>query len=390
VIWIDWYSYHISRFRALLEHEKLKGQVTGIELVGGCGVHTGMKFRDQDREGLPITSLFPTADWNQAKRTDLARAVWKKLNELRPSAVLVPGLYTLPGFAAALWAKLHGKRSILMSETTYRDYERVWWKELPKRLLMGALFDYGIAGGKPHARYLRKLGFSPERIARFYDVVDNLFFLEAADGARRSPKLREISRLPQAYFLYVGRLSPEKNVDSLVQSFARYHKRGGTWSLVLVGDGPERAHLEQLCDALGIADRVQFAGFKPTRDIIPYYAFAGCFVLPSIREPWGLVVNEAMASGLPVIVSSQCGCAEDLVEPGGNGYLFNAASAEDLTGRLTSMSGLDESTLGAMGQRSLQIIAGYSPQHWAAEVARIVQQPSRHGALFASLTGRRT
>jgi 1,2-diacylglycerol 3-alpha-glucosyltransferase len=376
VIWIDWYSYHISRFRALWEHESLEGQVSGIELVGGCGVHTGMRFRDQDRDGLPITSLFPSADWNQTKKTVLARAVWNKLNELQPSAVLVPGIYALPGFTAAVWAKVHGKRSVLMSETTYNDYKRVWWKEFPKRLLMGALFDYGIAGGKPHMRYLRQLGFAADRIARFYDVVDNRFFQETADSARRIPRAREILHLPEEYFLYVGRLSPEKNLNGLVEAFARYCERGGKWSLVLVGDGPERARLEQLCAALGVSEQVRFAGFKPTRDTIPYYAFAGCFVLPSTREPWGLVVNEAMASGLPVIVSSRCGCAEDLVEPGGNGYLFDPERGEELTGRLAAMSSLDAPALRDMGRRSLNIISGYSPQHWAAEVARIVQQPS--------------
>jgi 1,2-diacylglycerol 3-alpha-glucosyltransferase len=376
VIWIDWYSYHISRFRALAEHESLQGRVTGIELVGGCGVHPGLKFRDQERIGLPITSLFPTVDWGEAKNTDLARAVWQKLNEWRPSAVLVPGCYTVPGFTAALWAKLHRKRCVLMTETTYDDYKRVWWKELGKRVLMSLLFDYGIAGGKPHARYLRRLGFREERIARFYDVVDNRFFQDAADRVRRTPELRGALQLPEDYFLYVGRLSPEKNLKGLIQSFARYRERGGSWSLVLVGDGPERAALEAQCAERGIAAHVRFTGLKPTSEITPYYAFARCFVLPSEREPWGLVVNEAMASGLPVIVSTRCGCAEDLVESGGNGYLFDPAKDLDLTERMMTVGVLDDDELDRMGNRSRQIIAGYSPQHWAAEVARIVQQAS--------------
>jgi glycosyltransferase involved in cell wall biosynthesis len=376
VIWIDWYSYHISRFRALVANETLKGQVTGIELVGGCGVHTGMQFRDQNRGGLPITSLFPTKDWNQVGRTEVARALWKKLNELRPSLVLVPGIYTLPGLAAALWAKLHGRRTVLMSETTQQDYRRHWWREMPKRLLMGMLFDYGIAGGKPHARYLRELGFPLDRIARFYDVVDNQFFSDAASSARAVSNPRNALKLPDNYFLYVGRLSPEKNVAGLVKAFARYQEQGGSWSLVLVGDGPDRAQLEELATAFGVRDTVQFRGFQATRDIVPYYAFAGCFVLPSLREPWGLVVNEAMASRLPVIVSSRCGCAEDLVHPGANGYLFDPASDEDLTGRLSAIGALDAPSLHAMGERSLEIISGYSPEHWAAEVAQIAQQAS--------------
>jgi glycosyltransferase involved in cell wall biosynthesis len=374
VIWIDWYSYHISRFRALCEHEQLKRKVTGIELVGGCGVHAGLKFRDGDRAGLPITSLFPEADWKSVGQMRLSSAVWRKLNELDPSSVLVPGWYTIPGIAAALWAKLHGRRTILMSETTYGDHKRVWWKEVPKRVLVRSLFDCGIAGGKPQEQYLSQLGFAPSQIACFYDVVDNNFYRDAVDQIRQLPEVRRARGLPEKYFLYVGRLAREKNIEVLINAFAAYLRLGGTWSLVLVGDGPERERLEKQCKVLGIADRIEFAGLKTTKETLPYYAFAGCFVLASMREPWGLVVNEAMASGLPVIVSERCGCAEDLIEPAGNGYLFDPANEGELTGRLMTVSSLTQSERQAMSRRSREIIAGYSPQDWAAEVARIVER----------------
>ncbi len=372
VIWIDWYSYHISRFRALTEHESLRRNVTGIELVGGCGVHAGLHFRDGERAGLPILSLFPEADWQKTKQTTMAWALWRKLQELNPSSVLVPGWYTLPALAAAVWARLHGKRSIVMSETTEADYSRGWWKESLKRLLIGMLFDYGIAGGKPHVRYLTRLGFAPGRIARHYDVVDNRFYREQAERARQSPETRRASGLPESYFLYVGRLASEKNVDGLLRAYARYRRSGGTWSLVLVGDGPEHAALVRLCSELQIAETVQFAGMKPARETTTYFAFAGCFVLPSSREPWGLVVNEAMASGLPVIVSGRCGCAEDLVAGGANGYLFDPANGEELSGHLLAMSEAPESLRKQMGRKSLEIIDNYSPRHWAEEVARLV------------------
>jgi glycosyltransferase involved in cell wall biosynthesis len=259
-----------------------------------------------------------------------------------------------------------------MSETTEADYSRAWWKESVKRLLIGLLFDYGIAGGKPHVRYLTRLGFAPAKIARHYDVVDNRFYLEQAERARQLPETRGANGLPENYFLYVGRLAPEKNVDGLLRGYARYRRAGGTWSLVLVGDGPERAALERLCAGMQIADDVRFAGLKSAWGTTAYFAFAGCFVLPSGREPWGLVVNEAMASGLPVIVSDRCGCAEDLVANGTNGYLFDPANDEELSGHLLAMSEAPESLRKQMGRKSLEIIDGYSPRHWAEEVARLV------------------
>lgn len=372
VIWIDWYAYHIARFRALAEHRQLKGKVSGIELVGGCGVHAGLKFREDDRAGLPITSLMPAADWQTAGQARLALAVWKKLQMLRPSAVLSPGYYTVPSLTAALWARTHRKRSVLMSETTRDDHRRVWWKELTKRLMVRALFDWGIAGGKPHVRYLQQLGFPLQRIARFYDVVDNRFYQIEAAQARRSPALARQTGLPENYFLYVGRFAPEKGLDRLLEAFARYVEAGGVWSLVMVGDGPQRKELEQQSAALGLSNRVQFAGLKNTRETTVYYAFASCFVLPSVREPWGLVVNEAMASGLPVLVSERCGCAEDLVEQGRNGFVFNPERGEELTNRMLSIGSSSQKALQAMGEKSREIIAGFSPEKWASEVARIV------------------
>jgi 1,2-diacylglycerol 3-alpha-glucosyltransferase len=374
VIWIDWYSYHVARFRALFEHESFKRQVTGIELVGGYGVHAGLQFRDAERAGLPISSLFPQADWNQTGQMTLAWAVWAKLNQMRPSSVLVPGWYTAPALAAAVWARLHGKRSILMSETTEQDHRRVWWKECSKRLLIRLLFDFGVAGGKPHVRYLAQLGLPLHRIARFYDVVDNLFYQEETERARQSPELRQICGLPKSYFLYVGRLAPEKNVSASLRAFARYRELGGTWSFVLVGDGPEREALEKQSHELGLSEHVVFAGLKAAKETTIYYAFAGCFVLPSIREPWGLVVNEAMASGLPLIVSNRCGCTEDLVESGGNGYLFDPTNDAELADHMLMVSASSQAVLDAMRQRSREIIADYSPEHWAAEVARVVQE----------------
>jgi 1,2-diacylglycerol 3-alpha-glucosyltransferase len=374
VIWIDWYSYHLSRLRALLQHEAFRSRVSGIELVGGCGVHRGLQFREPERDGLPISSLFPDSDWDQVGQLRLARAVWRELGRLNPSSVLVPGWYTAPALAAALWAKLHRRCSILMSETTEHDHPRVWWKESSKRILVRFLFDFGIAGGKPHVRYLRQLGFHPNKIARCYDVVDNAFFERATDRARQNSNLRQLSGLPESFFLYVGRLAPEKNLPALLRAFASYRSAGGSWSLVLVGDGGERPELEALSQQLRVDCEVIFSGLQASNQLPHYYAFAGCFVLPSVREPWGLVVNEAMASGLPVLVSSRCGCAEDLVESGGNGYLFDPNNESELSDRMLTMDISSPQTRAAMGSRSRAIVAGYSPACWAAEVAHIAKK----------------
>lgn len=371
VIWIDWYSYHIARFRALAEHVQLAGKVSGIEMVGGAGVHGKMQFRDNDRSGLSVTTLFPEGSWNGSSKRKIAVAVWKKLNEVNPEAVLVPGYYNLPALVAAFWGRARGRRTVLMTESTEQDHQRQNWKERFKGILLRSLFDWAIAGGKPHIRYLKKLNFSPQRIARHYDVVDNTLFAERSSKARLT-ETRSKYGLPENYFVYVGRLAAEKNVDGLLLAFSEYVHAGGTYSLVIVGDGPDSQSLQQQAKTLNIESLVHFVGFKTTQEVIPYYAFAKYFVLPSTREPWGLVVNEAMACGLPVIVSDRCGCVEDLVQDGVNGWTFDPYQKSQLVECLQKADHLPAAKKDSFVKSSLEIIGCYSPENWANEVVRVL------------------
>jgi 1,2-diacylglycerol 3-alpha-glucosyltransferase len=369
VIWIDWYAYHLARFEALLGRSDL-AQVIGIELVGGVGVHAGLKFKEKIPQGLPVETLLPESNWQDAKGLKLVSALWEKLNRLDPAVVLVPGYYTAPGFAAALWSKWKRRRTVLMTESTEHDHARVWWKEKCKGLLVRTLFDSAVAGGLAHRRYLERLGFPAGRIARFYDVVDNRFFRDNTQALRNCYQARDFD-LPEQYFLYVGRLAEEKNIHGLLAAYLDYRRSGGAWSLVLVGDGPQRKQLQEAAASSAFAADVHFPGLKGTAELPQYYAFANCFVLPSTREPWGLVTNEAMASGLPVIVSERCGCVEDLVTGGDNGFSFDPAKPGDLLHCLTALGNLSPQALRRMGECSSEIVSRFSPEAWAAEVARV-------------------
>ena len=210
VIWIDWYAYHVARFCGLDAAASLKNRVVGLELVGGIGVHAGLKFREDLPEELSIETLMPKSSWREANKFKLAQKLWLRLSVLNPEVVLVPGYYTLPAIAAALWAKVHRRASVLMTESTASDHSRVWYKEKVKSLLLSGLFDWAVSGGKAHVEYLKQLKFPAERIVNFYDVVDNDMFNEGTRELRRSSA--SLFGLPSKYFLYVGRLAEEKNV----------------------------------------------------------------------------------------------------------------------------------------------------------------------------------
>ena len=368
VIWIDWYPYHLARFNGL---QSVLGQeeVAGIELVGGVGVHDGLKFREDRPEGMRIETLLPNGSWHTASKLGLSIALWKSLSRLNPAVVLIPGYYMLPAFAAMFWARLKGRTSVLMSESTAIDHARTGWKEALKSKLVRTMFDWAVVGGEAHVRYLRQLGFPSDRIAHFYDVVGNERVQQNTHAIRQASSAAAHG-LPEHYFLFIGRLAEEKNVCGLVRDWLEYRRRGGTWALVMAGDGPELPKLRQML-AGSAYQNVSLVGHKSSRELLPLFAFADCFVLPSTREPWGLVVNEAMAASLPLLVSSRCGCAEDLVTHGQNGMVFDPADQEAMVSCMLNMEALPEVERVRQGAFSASRIARFSPSNLGHEIARI-------------------
>ncbi len=388
VIWIDWYAYHLARFKGLQSAFGSNGEVYGIELVGGVGVHKGYNFRAGMPQGMPVETLLPRKSWHDAGKVGLSLTLMRRLSSLDPAVVLVPGYYTLPAIAAALWCKWKRRTSVLMTETTASDHVRKGWRERLKSKLIRTLFDWAVTGGAAHERYLLQLGFPQNRIAHFYDVVGNTRIEEGVAELRNSAAA-ETYNLPEDYFLFVGRLAPEKNAFALLRAWLAYREAGGTWSLVLAGDGPECLPLKELAAKSGHASGVHFLGHRSARELVPVYAFAKCFVLPSTREPWGLVVNEAMAASLPVLVSRNCGCAEDLVSQGANGFTFDPRNEPELASCLQSIAAMPEDSRREMGRRSQERVAQFSPQNFGAGIAAIAdaaEQPP-HRAPYASPAG---
>ncbi len=377
VIWIDWYPYHVARMQGLCSAPTLAGRVAGIELVGGVGVHAGLKFRAELPHDLPITTLMPESNWSTANKWKLAWLLWRRLDRLKPKAVMVPGYYTLPGIAAALWARLRGRTSMLMTESASYDHVRHGGRELFKRLLLRVLFDRAIVGGMDHRTYLRQLGFPEERISPFYDVVDNDYFATGVAEQRTSTSAAE-QNLPEQYFLFVGRLAPEKNVQGLLAAWLDYRAQGGTWKLVLAGDGPERAALESTLESSPFRAEVSITGLCNAKQLLPLYAFAGAFVLASTREPWGLVVNEAMACGLPSIVTDRCGCANDLVRDVGCGEIVPAGDNQALTNAMKAIATSSSSARAAMGLAARDRVREFSPWRFGLEVASVVDRIAAH------------
>lgn len=247
------------------------------------------------------------------------------LSQRDPDAVGIVGYSSPAALAALRWCRKNRRGAILMSESKAGDTIRSWGKEGLKRRIVSC-FDAGLVGGIPQLDYALALGLSAGQVFLGYDAVDNEFWSSQASVVRaEAPRWRSALQLPQKYFLTACRLIPKKNVAGLLRAYAIYTRRStAKWPLVIAGDGRLRDDLEQLAEQLDVKEQVRFVGYLTADAMAPMYALASVFILASSEsEQWGLVVNEAMAAGTPVLVSNACGCAPDLVIDGHTGYTFN-------------------------------------------------------------------
>ncbi len=344
------------------------------------GVHAihAIEFRPTDT----VYAWAPVKDAGNYVRSQTRNAaeLVGKLDQLRPDAVVCVGYADLEINQAMAWA-LKGKIPLVTcSDSTYVDEPRSWVKEMFKRQVLKA-FDAALVAGRRSQDYLKSLGVDRERQFRPWDVVDNSYFEQGAQMSRaHEAALRAQLKLPRCYFLCVARFVPKKNLPLLIKAYARYAVGAGgeAWSLVLSGSGSEEAALRDCAVAEGVGERVFFPGFIQYGELPAYFALAGALVLPSSSDQWGLVVNEAMSAGLPVVVSNSCGCVPDLVKEGENGFSFDSSDEPKLAQCLTELARMEPERRAAMGRRSREIIAAYSPAAFSTGLAAAVSCALAH------------
>ena len=338
--------YHAARLDRAAEH----GGVTVIELAPGSATYNWDAVESAGRRYRCVAASGDPA------------ALGAALTAAGPDVVFLNGWADRGALAALRWCLRRGVPAVLMSDSQQHDEKRVWWKEWIKRRVVAGC-DAAFVAGQRHAEYLRVLGFGDRPVSLGYDVVDNGHFERGAAAARREPGLRARLGLPERYFLCVSRFIAKKNLPTLLRAFAAYRRQTGAagWDLVLLGDGKERAGLESQIARDGLTGAVHLRGFLQYDALPAYYALAGALVLASTTDQWGLAVNEAMASGLPVLVSRACGCVPELVREGCNGFSFDPGDESALAALLGRLSSEDCDRT-AMGAASREIIA-----HWSLD-----------------------
>ncbi|WP_051340347.1 glycosyltransferase family 4 protein [Azospirillum halopraeferens] len=257
-------------------------------------------------------------------------------------------------------ARSLGIRVMIRDDATGISRPRGRLKRLVKPLYFAALnrvAERFLAVGSLNAAYFRALGIPDEKIVLTPWAVDNAFF-RVGDGTRREALRREFGIPADApVILFVARLQRLKLPDLVLEAFQHLAPGAASRSphLIFVGTGEMLPHLKEAARGL---DRVHFAGFRGQRELRGFYDLCDVFVLPSMYETWGLVVNEAMNLGKPVVVSDQVGSGHDLIRQGENGYRFPTGDAPALAAALSDILA-DPERARRMGQLSRDIISGW-------------------------------
>jgi glycosyltransferase involved in cell wall biosynthesis len=254
---------------------------------------------------------------------------------------------------------------LLREEMSQFSTQRSSLRQSLKRLGMAGLdrlVTAYLAIGSANREYYRAHGVADSRIFMMPYAVDNERFGATADAARgeRTARKAELG-IPAEHPVAAlsARLIEEKAPADLISAWQLFTERIAPERrpfLLVIGDGPLRSRLEGMAKGL---DSVRFLGFRNQQELPLLYAMADLLVLPSVREPWGLVVNEAMAAGCAILASDRVGAARDLVREGVNGAVFRAGSISELAGRLEQLLA-DPDRLAEMGRQSRAIIARWS------------------------------
>ena len=219
-----------------------------------------------------------------------------------------------------------GQRVFVMNDSKFDDYDRKLWREVVKRIFY-LPYNGALSAGGRNRGYLRFMGFPDSRIEDGYDSI-SLDRIRATAATEVAPGG---TAFENRHFTIVARLIPKKNIPLALRAYALYRAQTkNPRMLEIVGSGPEYANLMALTEQLGIVKDVSFRGWQQSDVVAKSLAHTLAVILPSTEEQYGLAIVEALAMGLPVIVSDNCGVRDHLVRNACNGFVVEPDNYEGL------------------------------------------------------------
>lgn len=330
------------------------------------------EFKVDVKWDIPVLEGYKSVFLKNISPQPGATSFWGEINpgivwaliENHYDAVIVYGWNFATSWFAFLGAALSGTPFFIRGENPWsQETGKSSGKRTLKKIILGALFSLSAGAfyiGKENKKFYEHYGMPEAKLFSMPYMTDNARFEKAAAELRpRKAELKEKLGLPPESFviLTAGKLIPKKRPLDLLRAYEKAAINNK--ALVYMGEGPLRDKVEEEAREKNISN-VIITGFKNQLEMPEVYAAADVFVLPSeAGETWGLVVNEAMCFGVPVIVSDMVGSGPDLVHAGVNGFVFRTGDNAALSRYLEELAG-DEAKSIAFGKRSLEIIKNYS------------------------------
>lgn len=314
----------------------------------------------------------------------VAPQLWNEIQQGNYDAVVIHG-HNLAAHHIAQAACLASGTPVFTRGETHLKLSRAAWRQILRKPLLKAHylgFDGFLAIGSANADYYRSMGIPDDRIFIVPYTVDNDRFIAAGDAARgnRANMRAQLGMDPGLpAILYASKFDQRKRPDDLLKAYKKLRLDGVQAQLVLVGTGQLEEILKQRVAHEEIPN-VVFPGFINQAGLPAVYAACDVFVLPSSNEPWGLVVNEAMCSGLPIVLAEEIGCAADLVSNGVNGAIFTAGDVEGLTAALRPLLN-DPEMRASQGEASLARIKAWSYAECGLGIRKAIKAARRRRGL---------
>jgi glycosyltransferase involved in cell wall biosynthesis len=284
----------------------------------------------------------------------IARETWRSKADL----TILAGYHAPEYWLQALILKLRGRKFGIPCDSTIYDNAQTYLKGLAKHFIFSRA-SIILCYGSRSADYARHNGAHADRVVTNCQAA--ALPRDYAPDIALARRIAEAAPSSAPRYLFVGRLSPEKSIDTLIEAFALLRKREPAATLVIVGSGPAEIRLKSLAADLSLSESVAFPGAKFDEALVAEYTAATCLVLPSKSEPWGLVVNEALSYGCPVVVSDRCGCVPELVIDGRTGYAFEWGNTEQMAEKmLCGRDALGDATTSA--KACIEHMRPYTPE----------------------------
>ncbi len=345
---------HHARIRAL---DDLAGyRCVGVQLA--ASERTRRYAQTEDEASRSLTVLPGT--YEEIPRRERMRRVVAFVDETRPDALIIDSPADPVQYRMGRHLQRQGGLGLTRWAATRTDNPRSAWKELLKGFVYRRWDGY-LTTGTLAREYLETFRVPAERIATVGNPVDSAV-LRAFDRSRPAAERQDS-------FLYVGRFLPYKNVERLAGAYLRYRESGGGWGLELVGFGETEARVREI---LAGAPDATLHGHLQLEALMELYSRCGALVLPSY-EPWGLVVNEAMELGMPLLLAQTVGCHPELLEPGRNGYLVDGLCEQSIAEGLARMEATPAEQRRRMGEHSRARVSGQTPEAWADATVRLIE-----------------